>query len=640
MKKIYFSKIKTALAAFCGILAPLTLGGVGGGLFTSCSDFFNQESSDVLLADKAHLNNSVDTVYSVLGIMNKLQTIADRTVLLGELRGDLVDITSTASSDLRDIANFNVGDSNVYNAPRDYYAIINNCNYFINHADIDLKSNRGENIFMKEWAAVKAFRAWTYFQLALIYGKVPLVTEPIMSLEDANADFPMYDIEGICRYFLDDLSTIPAEYETVYPSYRNIRNTDSRFFFFPINILRGEMNLWLGSITQNKEYYRQAALAYYKYITQRNSNSVSYPTGVNTIMWKPGGTSWYEITIAGGNDAFGTSEAYTTTSELITMIPGDSIRAEGYYSELRNLYNSSDQNSQRVSITPSQSLFDISAAQKNCRIGTARSGGKGYNVTYAPAGLPNHMSGDLRLAAVLSEGFDNTERVETQQISKFSSRNVHIYRRQMIYLRMAEALNQAGYSRAAFMILSTGLSDQIMKDSVNSYYSTDDQAFLAQFKFPESFVKETSYDVLTITDVASNSAWTPEHTTMGIHSRGSGWTPLNEYYRYNDSIPTMGKASDGVTDSVINVARPAAEVQAYVDSLILNEGALEFAFEGTRYYDLMRYALRQPNPGATMAKFIYGRRGESRRGEMQGIIKQNLNDRNSWFLKWNGKIGY
>jgi hypothetical protein len=102
----------------------------------------------------------------------------------------------------------------------------------------------------------------------------------------------------------------------------------------------------------------------------------------------------------------------------------------------------------------------------------------------------------------------------------------------------------------------------------------------------------------------------------------------------------MGKASDGVTDSVINVARPAAEVQAYVDSLILNEGALEFAFEGTRYYDLMRYALRQPNPGATMAKFIYGRRGESRRGEMQGVIRQNLHDRNSWFLKWNGKIGY
>ena len=640
MKKTYFSKIKTVLAAFCGILAPLTLGGVGGGLFTSCSDFFDQESTDVLMADRDHLNNSVDTVYSVVGIMNKLQAIADRTILLGELRGDLVDITSTASSDLRDVAIFNVGDSNVYNAPRDYYSIINNCNYFISHADINMKSNRGENIFMKEYAAVKAFRAWTYLQLALIYGKVPLVTEPIMSLEDTDADFPMYDIEGICRYFLDDLSTIPAEYETTYPSYRTINSTDSHFFYFPINILRGDMNLWLGSITQSKEYYRQAALSYYKYISERNTNSVSYPTGVSSVMWKPGGTSWNVIISTDQQDAFGGLESYSATSELITMIPGDSIQAEGNYSELRNLYNSSDLNSMRVSIVPSQSLLDISAAQKNCRIGTARSGGMGYNVTYAPTGLPNHMSGDLRLATVLSEGYDNTERVETQKISKFNSRNVHIYRRQMVYLRMAEALNLAGYSRAAFMILSTGLSDQIMKDSVYNYYSTDDQAFLAQFKFPETITKATSYDVVTINDVAGSSAWTSYHTTIGMHSRGSGWTPLNEYYRYNDSIPTTGRNYNNTADSTIYVARPAADVQAYVDSLILNEGALEFAFEGTRYYDLMRYALRQPNPGATMANFVYARRGESRRGEMMGEIKKNLNDRNSWFLKWNGKIGY
>lgn len=609
---------------------------------TSCSDFFDQESSDVLLADKDHLNNSVDTVYSVLGIMNKLQAIADRTILLGELRGDLVDITSTASSDLRDIANFNVGEGNIYDAPRDYYAIINNCNYFIKHADINLTSNRGENIFMKEYAAVKAFRAWTYLQLVLNYGKVPFVTEPIMSREDAEADFPMYDIEAVCRYFLDDLSTIPAEYETVYPSYRNIRNTDSRFFFFPINILRGEMNLWLGSVTQNKEYYRQAALAYYKYISQRNSGNVSYPTGTNTVMWRPGGTSWYSVMTSGLSDIFGSSETYTTTNELITMIPGDSIRAEGNYSELRNLFNSNDQNSQRVSICPSQSLKDISAAQKNCRIGTPRSGGKGYNVTYAPSGLSKHMSGDLRLYLAYTEGFDNKERVETQTISKFSSRNVHIYRRQMVYLRMAEALNQAGYSRAAFMILSTGLSDEIMQDSVYNYYSEADNAYLSQFKFPESTDNSYSYSVLTTADMAGTgtSGWTSYHTTIGMHSRGSGWTPLNEYYRYNDSIPTMGKAYDGVTDSIINVARPAAEVQAYVDSLILNEGALEFAFEGTRYYDLMRFAMRQPNPGATMAKYIYARRGEGKRAEMQGEIKKDLNDRNNWFLKWNGKPGF
>ena len=80
--------------------------------------------------------------------------------------------------------------------------------------------------------------------------------------------------------------------------------------------------------------------------------------------------------------------------------------------------------------------------------------------------------------------------------------------------------------------------------------------------------------------------------------------------------------------------------QAYVDSLILNENALEMCFEGTRFYDLMRYAYRQDNPGKTMAKYIYGRRGEDNRETMRSEIKKNLEDQHNWFLNWNGRIGF
>ena len=97
-------------------------------LLTSCSDFFEQESDHVMFADQHRLDNATDTIYSVTGIMKKLQNLADRTILLGEARGDLMEVTEATAADLRSVALFDIGDDNKYNQPRDYYAVINNCN--------------------------------------------------------------------------------------------------------------------------------------------------------------------------------------------------------------------------------------------------------------------------------------------------------------------------------------------------------------------------------------------------------------------------------------------------------------------------------------------------------------------------------
>jgi hypothetical protein len=76
------------------------------------------------------------------------------------------------------------------------------------------------------------------------------------------------------------------------------------------------------------------------------------------------------------------------------------------------------------------------------------------------------------------------------------------------------------------------------------------------------------------------------------------------------------------------------EHQAYVDKLILTESALEFALEGTRYYDIMRYALRQDDPGATMMKIIGARKGQN------NPTTFNLANQQNWFIKWKNKVGY
>ena len=134
---------------------------------TSCEDLFEQDSEYVIFDGDNALDNAADTIYSVIGVLNKMQAIADRTHLLGEVRGDLVDVTDATHAELRNVALFDIAEDNKYNNPRDYYAIINNCNYFIANVDTTIINNRNEKIFLREYAAIKGFRAWTYLQLAI-----------------------------------------------------------------------------------------------------------------------------------------------------------------------------------------------------------------------------------------------------------------------------------------------------------------------------------------------------------------------------------------------------------------------------------------------------------------------------------------
>ena len=89
-----------------------------GATFTSCVD------TDSNLVDfGSALNTPNDTVYSLLGVLNKMQAIADRTIILGEVKGDMTSLTDAATTDLQEIANFTAGTDNPYNRPEDYYAI-------------------------------------------------------------------------------------------------------------------------------------------------------------------------------------------------------------------------------------------------------------------------------------------------------------------------------------------------------------------------------------------------------------------------------------------------------------------------------------------------------------------------------------
>ena len=169
-------KLKSIIA--CGLL----LLGVGAAT-TSCEDMFTAENTLVTtdLAPK-------DTLYQMMGIVKCMQKLADRTVLLGEIRADLVEVDAVhASADIQELGNNAISATNVYNQPADYYAVINNCNIYLAYVDTMRYAQGTRKYFYREVCAVKCFRAWCYLELLKNYGEVPFVTEPIENSDKAES---------------------------------------------------------------------------------------------------------------------------------------------------------------------------------------------------------------------------------------------------------------------------------------------------------------------------------------------------------------------------------------------------------------------------------------------------------------------
>ena len=186
----------------------------GTTILSSCDDMLNVDSNRVEYEfDDWTLN---DSVYSVLGILKGVQGVADRQVLINELRADLVTTKeSKAVIDVQELSRseFNLN-TNKYLDVKDYYSIINNCNLYLARVDTTLEKN-GVRLMLPEYVAVKSARAWTYLQLAINYNNVPYFTEPILTHGAAEEvmNTPMLTREEIIDRLIADI--LPYENPTI-----------------------------------------------------------------------------------------------------------------------------------------------------------------------------------------------------------------------------------------------------------------------------------------------------------------------------------------------------------------------------------------------------------------------------------------
>lgn len=556
-------------------LIALTFPLVGMGGFTACTE---ADSDLVSFVDDNKLNSPNDTVYSVIGIVNKLQKIADRTVLLGELRGDLTTLTDHANLDLQAIANFTADASNPYNNARDYYAIIQNCNYFLANVDMNLVK-QGRRVFEKEYAVVKTYRAWTYLQLAINYGSVPFYTEPLLAEKDAQPElFPSYNVEQIADYFINDLAPYV---DTDYPQYGRIGNLPSESFYLPVRVVLGDLCLWAGR-------YREAAKYYHDFFTKQGD---THPTYDYSVQWGN-----YEF-----NSIFDSyaSQFSSSGTETLSFIPMETEEYNGIVSRLTDVFNSTEDNNYYYQATHSSAYDALSQGQQYALV-------RQDPVTLLPdtvyASDTIHYESDIqkgdlrmfssyRLRSVPTASTTQSSIRQTCQKYRTSGNNnflssVTLYRLQYAYLRYAEAMNRAGFPQTAFAVLKYGL----WKDNIEKYISQEERSAAGELLSFSQYV------------------FTRDNTT-GIHSRGSGNADANKYY----VIPPLATKADSIL---------------YVEERICDEMALETASEGQRFPDLMRLSMHRNDP-SFLARKVASRNGA---GQFDDALYTRLLDKQNWYL--------
>ena len=643
-------------------------------MFSSCDDMLNVDSNRVEYEfDDWSLN---DSVYSVLGILKAVQEVGDRQVLINELRADLVTVNeSKAVIDVQELSRseFNLG-SNGYLDVKDYYSIINNCNIYLARVDTTLEKNNVK-LMLPEYVAVKSIRAWTYLQLAINYNNVPYFTDPILTHSAAEEvmNSKMLTRDEIVSRLIADI--LPYENPAAFPMPAwdkdgkvlkfgygdNGTELDTKLLFVPIRMLLGELYLWKGD-------YKNAARFFYSQIVGSGTNETAKKysdRGYKASYSSEGGKSFNNSYIK----MFAAKSFNENSSNYFTVIPFANTELNGTTSGLAAVFSPHAEIG-GAQVVASPGIQSLAERQVYCYM---KDDDK-ENMKVAPE--YSHFyeyKGDLRIKATTysQRGTDDAQTEYKNIIGKFNFEEgsldmdvefvpnikttfLVLQRKEHAYLRLAEALvglEREGYVGAmelAMTILKSGVKSnyRLLKNPVyaDSVMLDAEGNTIFEYKYDAGVKVDSVERKVTYLDSCTDSLvynFTADAFTdnEGIHSRGSGYSERNAYYALNDTCIARYLGETVVEEKVETILRPITYQDSlnYIADLVIDELALEFAWEGTRFGDLIRFA-KAMGDNDVLAKRVAGRAYKNdvtyRNGEFK--VEPELYDRMSkednWYL--------
>ncbi len=551
---------------------------------TSCKKTFDIKPKSQVDQTQAY-RNVYDADAAVIGIYGKIMKVAKQYILWNELRGDLMDITANSDQYLRQLSEQAVTADNPYINPQLFYDAIINCNDALKNFTIMFQQNKLKaDEYAQRYSDVGAIRSWLYLQLGIHFGTIPYVTDPLAQISDLNdgTKFPMIPLNQLIDSLVSFTENLP--FLENYPVGTNLQTVVDGYptskFFINKNILLGDLYLWQGQYDKAATRFKRVmeingpvgndALWYNQYKISNNASnpatsSINYARAQDFSSLNYGPVSWRNLFERPVTDA-------DFNWEWIWVLPFDKNFAPANpFIDLFSINGGS------YLVKPSQQAIDNWNSQT--QVFTLTGG-----TATAPVVFGDNFPFDSR--GVFTYRYINGQPVIMKFLYNYLNASTpnsdglpfniltkqgkwFLARAATLHLHYAEAANRAGKYKVAYALVNRGIG--FTYDPIPGATTGRDVTNIQQTFLPPPY----NFDARNGDAPPYRNSW---YRNFGIRGRA------------NLKVVTLPG-----TDSLINV-----------ENMIINEDALELAYEGERWPDLLRVAIRRNDP-AFIADKIYSK---------------------------------
>ena len=607
-----------------------------GLLFSSCEKFFYPDQELIIENDDMY---SVWEEYrsAEMGLYSLQQNLVDQILVLGELRGDLLTVTDYATPELIEVNNFNISKNNPYASPVNFYKLIGACNKLI----VQLKSAHPEVLDKSEpvsnydrlYGEALCMRAWAYFNAVRIYGKIPYIYESLTDVEEIEAYvnsgttyvdsvFIVFAPDGyyndtirdttivLDKKFLDlkmIIDTFTFQLETNIKTVgvnHYINNSDLTWTVtiwndYAYHVLLGQMYLFDQNYT--------SAMGHFNPFLNRPPEGGYRRHGVDSRFAKD---NWKNILT--GIDPYEHiytlwfSKSYQQTNNLQNMfsvIPPNQYMLKPTSACIEYWETIWDGCTMKIAENPEETYIK--------KIGKPGDFYRGYGVSYmyykngealtvdtVKSMLLNKLKGNWTDVEMLMNGADTV-------VTKFSiNKNEFAHDANFIIYRAAGVHLYAAEIYAVWSFVYGGLSNPRTQPNTglnilnNGIYGTLSQQ-ISGIRGRVGFADHAIYGDAIM-----------EPITLG------------------DIIYLHDPITNEITGYLNYTGRPDLK-QAYLIDRIIEEKAREMAFEGERFYDLMRIAIRNNDPA-----FLADRVAAKFKGAEREAMRALLMNEQNWYINY------